>query len=179
MLFHVERFDMGIIHPFYDGNGRTGRILNALYLVQQGLLKHPVLYLSSYIVKNKAEYYQLLRGVTEQSRWHDWVMYMLTAVAETAQLTTLKIRNMLELKINMEKEMKQVLGSSFKYEFLELMFRLPYLKIELLKNQGLAHRQTASVWLKKLSESGILKPQKAGRTTYYINYRLMELLSAN
>jgi Fic family protein len=175
----LVHYQFEAIHPFYDGNGRTGRILNALYLVQQGLLKYPVLYLSSYIVKYKAEYYQLLRGVTEKNNWHDWVMYMLTAVGETAQLTTMKIRTMLELKGEMEVEMKHALGSSYKYEFLELMFRLPYLKIELLENQGLAHRQTASTWLKKLSEAKILKPQKAGRTTYYVNYRLLELLSGN
>ncbi len=165
------------IHPFADGNGRTGRIVNALYLVQQELLSQPVLYLSSYIVKYKTEYYQLLRGVTEHHHWHDWVMFILTALIETAQLTTKKIRNMLLLKDEFESRMKQTLGSSFSYEFLQLMFALPYLKIELLERKGIAHRQTASLWLKKLSDAGILKPQKIGRTTYYINYRLMEILS--
>lgn len=167
------------IHPFSDGNGRTGRILNALYLVQQGLLTQPVLYLSSYIVKYKTEYYQLLRGVTEQNNWHDWVMYILTALIETAQLTTQKIRSMLLMKDSFEIQMKQVLGSSFSYELLQLMFALPYLKVELLERKGFAHRQTASGWLKKLSEAGILRPQKIGRTTYYVNYRLMEVLAAN
>lgn len=167
------------IHPFYDGNGRTGRILNALYLVQQELLNQPVLYLSSYIVKYKTEYYQLLRAVTEKNNWHDWVMYMLTAVGETAQLTARKIREMLELKEEIEKEMKKALGASYSYDLLQLMFKLPYLKIELLDKTGLAHRQTASTWLKKLTDAKIVNPQKAGRTTYYINYRLMELLSSN
>ena len=167
------------IHPFSDGNGRTGRILNALYLVQQELLTQPVLYLSSYIVKYKTEYYQLLRGVTEQNNWHDWVMYMLTALIETAQLTTRKIRSMLLLKDAFETQMKQIMGSSFSYELLQLMFALPYLKVDLLEKKKIAHRQTASGWLKKLSDAGILKPQKIGRTTYYINYQLMELLAAN
>jgi Fic family protein len=167
------------IHPFADGNGRTGRIVNALYLVQQGLLSQPVLYLSSYIVKYKTEYYQLLRGVTEQNNWHDWIMYILTALIETAQLTTRKIRAMLLLKDDSEKQMKEALGSSFSYELLQLMFTLPYLKIELLESRGIAHRQTASVWLKKLAAAGIVKPHKIGRTTYYINYRLMELLAEN
>ncbi|HEX5024357.1 MAG TPA: Fic/DOC family N-terminal domain-containing protein [Agriterribacter sp.] len=167
------------IHPFADGNGRTGRIVNALYLVQQELLSQPVLFLSSYIVKYKTEYYQLLRGVTEQNNWHDWVMYILTALIETAQLTTKKIRSMLLLKDEFEKQMKQTLGSSFSYELLLLMFTLPYLKIELLEKRAIAHRQTASVWLKKLTDANIVKPQKIGRTTYYINYRLMELLSTN
>lgn len=165
------------IHPFSDGNGRTGRIVNALYLVQQELLSQPVLYLSSYIVKYKAEYYQLLRGVTEKNNWHDWIMYILTAMIETAQLTTKKIKNMLSLKEETEKRMKQVLGSSFSYDLLQLMFTLPYLKIELLEKKEIAHRQTASTWLKKLTDADIVKPQKIGRTTYFINYKLMELLS--
>jgi len=167
------------IHPFADGNGRTGRIINALYLVQQELLSQPVLYLSSYIVKYKTEYYQLLRGVTEKNNWHDWVMYMITAMIETAQLTTKKIRSMLLLKDEFENQMKQTLGSSYSFELLQLMFTLPYLKIELLEKKKIAHRQTASVWLKKLSENKILAPQKIGRTTYYVNYKLMELLSAD
>ncbi|RXK59209.1 Fic family protein [Lacibacter luteus] len=165
------------IHPFSDGNGRTGRIVNALYLVQQGLISQPVLYLSSYIVKYKAEYYQLLKGVTEKNNWHDWVMYMLTALIETSQLTTNKIRSMLSLKEEFEIKMKETLGSSFSYELLQLMFTLPYLKIEILESKGIAHRQTASTWLKKLTDAEIVKPHKIGRTTYYINYRLMELLS--
>jgi Fic family protein len=167
------------IHPFADGNGRTGRIVNALYLVQQGLLTQPVLYLSSYIVKYKTEYYQLLRAVTEQNNWHDWVMYILTALAETAQLTTKKIRAMLSLKENYEKQMKETLGTSYSYELLQLMFTAPYLKIEILEKRKMAHRQTASVWLNKLSAANILRPHKIGRTTYFINYRLMELLSAD
>ena len=164
------------IHPFTDGNGRTGRIVNALYLVQQELLSQPVLYLSSYIVKYKTEYYQLLKAVTEKNNWHDWVMYILTALIETAQLTTKKIRSMLLLKEEFEKKMKDVLGSSFSYDLLQLMFALPYLKIELLEKKEIAHRQTASTWLKILTNADIVRPQKMGRTTYYVNWRLMELL---
>ena len=167
------------IHPFTDGNGRTGRIINALYLVQQELLSQPVLYSSSYIVKYKTEYYQLLRGVTEKNNWNEWVMYLLTALIETTQLTTRKIRSILLLKDEFEKLMKQTLGASFNHELLQLMFTLPYLKIELLEKKKIAHRQTASAWLKKLADAAILRPQKIGRTTYYINYRLMELLSGN
>lgn len=91
------------IHPFADGNGRAGRIINALYLVQQQLLSQPVLYLSAYIVKHKTMYYQLLRGVTETNNWGDWVLYMLKALSETAQLTTGKIRAMLSLRDDLEK----------------------------------------------------------------------------
>jgi Fic family protein len=167
------------IHPFADGNGRTGRILNALYLVQQELLDQPVLYLSSYIVEYKTDYYQLLRGITEKGNWHDWVMYILTAVMETSQLTTRKIRALLALKVSVEQQVKEAMGSSFSHELLQLMFTLPYLKIELLEKRGLAHRQTASTWLKKLAAAQILKTQKIGRTTYYINDQLMNLLSSN
>jgi Fic family protein len=174
----IIHYQFEAIHPFADGNGRTGRILNALYLVQQDLLSQPVLYLSSYIVKYKTEYYQLLRSVTEKENWHDWIMYILTAIIETSQLTTKKIKAMLLLKERFEKEMKEVLGSSFSYELLQLMFSLPYLKIELLEKRGIAHRQTASTWLKKITDANIVKPQKIGRTTYYINYKLMELLSS-
>lgn len=166
------------IHPFFDGNGRTGRIINALYLVQQGLLSQPVLYLSSYIVKYKTEYYQLLTGITENNNWHDWIMYMLTALNETAQLTTKKIRDMLALREDIEKQMKLILGASFSYDLLQLMFSIPYLKIELLTKNKIAHRQTSAVWLKKLTSAGILKTQKMGRTTYYINYKLMDLLAS-
>ncbi len=167
------------IHPFADGNGRTGRILNTLYLVQQELLSQPILYLSAYIVKYKSEYYQLLRGVTEKENWHDWIMFMLTAVIETSQLTKQKINAMLRLKEGYEQQMKDVLGSSYNHELLKLMFALPYLKIELLAVKGLAHRQTASSWLQKLSDAGLVKPQKIGRTTYFVNYRLMAILSSN
>jgi Fic family protein len=131
------------------------------------------------MVKYKSDYYQLLRGVIEKENWNDWVMYMLTAIIETAQMTAQKIRNMLLLKNEYEQQMKDVLGSSFSFELLRLMFMMPYLKIELLERKGLAHRQTASSWLKKLTDAAILRPQKMGRTTYYINYKLMEILAAN
>lgn len=165
------------IHPFADGNGRTGRIINALYLVQQGLLDYPVLYLSSYIVRYKNEYYQLLRGITETGNWENWVMYMLTAVSETAQLTVTKIRAMLALRDTLEKSMKEVLGSSYKHELLQLLFKLPYVKIEILELHKIAHRQTASIWLSKLVDNDILQTQKIGRATYYINHRLVSILS--
>jgi len=165
------------IHPFADGNGRTGRILNALYLVQQQLLSEPVLYLSAYIMKYKIEYYQLLKSVTEKNNWNDWIMYMLSALIETAQQTTIKIKNILLLKNQYENAVKEVLGKSYTYDLLQLMFTLPYLTIELLQNKKLAHRQTASLWLKKLTQAQILRPQKMGKTTYFINFKLIEMLS--
>lgn len=165
------------IHPFSDGNGRTGRIINALYLVQQELLSMPVLYLSSFIIKNKTLYYQLLREVTEKENWNDWVMYILNGLIETSQTTVQKIKKLLELKEETEAKMKKVLGASYNHDLLQLMFTLPYLKIEVLEKRGLAHRQTASTWLKKLSDSGILVPQKVGRTNYYVNEKLIGIFS--
>ncbi|HEY0274375.1 MAG TPA: Fic family protein, partial [Chitinophaga sp.] len=153
------------IHPFADGNGRTGRILNSLYLVQQDLLSQPVLYLSAYIVQHKAEYYQKLRGVTEKNEWQEWILFMLTAISQTAQLTTKKIREMLSLKQELEPRARQLLGSSFKYDLFQLLFTLPYLKIDIIDKKGIAHRQTAAGWMKKLVEGDLLHAQKLGKTT--------------
>lgn len=166
------------IHPFLDGNGRTGRILNVLYLVQQGLLPQPVLYLSSYINANKQVYYRLLREVTENDNWKDWVMFLLTSVRETAQSTSQKIRNILSLKAQLEEQVKEILGASYDHELVQLMFKVPYLKIDSIVNNQLAHRQTASTWLKKLESEEILLAKKIGKTNYYINWRLMEVLSS-
>lgn len=164
------------IHPFADGNGRTGRILNNLYLVQQNLLTQPVLYLSSYIVEYKQDYYQLLRNVTEQQNWTDWIFFILTAISNTAQLTTRKIRSMLQLKSETEIFMKAAMQSSYKPALLQLLFTQPYIKIETLVKSGMAHRQTAATYLKKLTEANIVEPQKKGRNTYYINKALMNIL---
>lgn len=165
------------IHPFLDGNGRTGRILMPLYLVQQNLIPHPVLYLSRYINAYKQEYYRLLRLVTEQNVWPEWIVFILTGISETAQLTTSKIRRMLQLMSDLEMPTRQALGNRYDYALLQLMFTLPYLKIELLERRGLATRQTAATYLKRLAEGGMLTPIKTGRTTYYVNQRLIDLLA--
>jgi Fic family protein len=165
------------IHPFADGNGRAGRIINTLYLVQQQLLSQPVLYISAYIVQHKTAYYQLLREITETGRWESWILYILTAIAETSRETTLKIRQILALKEELGKALKRVLGSSYNHDLLQEMFALPYLKIDTLQKKKIAHRQTASSWLAKLTRADILRTQKLGRSTYFINYRLMEILA--
>ena len=165
------------IHPFSDGNGRTGRILNMLYLIQQQLLPYPVLYLSAYIIDHKQDYYRLLNEVTLKENWRDWILFMTTAVNETAQLTNKKIRGILNLKKQLEPLISISLEKFGKRnELFELMFNLPYLKIEVLVNKGIAHRETASNYLKQLEKEGFFTPVKIGRSTYYINHRLMELL---
>lgn len=165
------------IHPFADGNGRTGRILNNLYMVQQNLLPQPVLYLSAYIAEHKQDYYQLLRRVTEQGQWTHWILFMLTAIATTAQQTTKKIRELLRLKAETEITMKAVLQSSYHPDLLQLFFEQPYVKIETLVKRKLAHRQTASVYLKKLTAAGLLVPRKKGKTIYYMNQAFIDILS--
>ncbi|MBO0949418.1 Fic family protein [Fibrella forsythiae] len=165
------------IHPFLDGNGRTGRILMALYLVQQDLLPQPVLYLSRYINSYKQDYYRLLRQVTEQDAWAEWIVFILTGISETARLTASKIRRMLQLMADMEGPVRQALGSRYDYSILQLMFTLPYLKIELLERRGFMARQTATTYLKLLAQGGVLTATKTGRTTYYVNQRLIDLLA--
>jgi Fic family protein len=165
------------IHPFTDGNGRTGRILNMLYLIQQQLLPQPILYLSAYIIDHKQDYYRLLTEVTKTGNWRDWILFMTTAVNETAQLTIKKIRGIQELKKELEPVVFKSLGKfGKKNELLELIFNMPYIKIEVLVKKGIAHRETASNYLKLLEKDGLLTAMKIGKSTYYINHRLMELL---
>ncbi|MBK7410253.1 MAG: Fic family protein [Saprospirales bacterium] len=167
------------IHPFADGNGRTGRILNVLYLVQQGLLPLPALYLSAYIVQYKQDYYRLLREVTEKNNWEEWVLFMLTAVEETAMLTIQKIRAILQLKASLSPLVIAEIGSLNGSAVLDLLFTLPYVKIDTLVNQEIAHRQTASTYLRKLVDAEVLYTEKRGRVTYFVNYRLMEILAGS
>lgn len=163
------------IHPFTDGNGRTGRIINVLYLVDKNLLTLPVLYLSSFIIDNKSQYYKLLRSVTEQNTWKEWILFMLKAVSETAGLTLEKISRIDKLK----SEITDKLRNEYFYnrDLIDLIFTFPYVKINTLERNGIAKRQTASAYLKKLSVKGILRPHKIGKEIYFINHRLMEIIS--
>jgi Fic family protein len=165
------------IHPFSDGNGRTGRILNVLYLVQQKLLILPVLYLSSYIIKHKTEYYSLLRDVTEKNKWEDWVLYMLNAISETSTFTLNKIDAIQKLKEETALKTKEIMKSSYNRELVDLIFSFPYVKIKALEKNNIAKRQTASVYLQQLAKGNILKPIKVGKEMYYINQKLMKLIT--
>ena len=165
------------IHPFSDGNGRTGRILNILYLIKEGLLDMPILYLSHYIIVYKSVYYKLLNNVTLDDEWADWVLYMIKAVEETAKYTLNQIEEILRLKNETEQKVKEVLQSNIYKELTELLFMHPYIKIKVLEDNGIAKRQTVSIYLKKLSEAGILNPVKLWKETYYINTALCDLLS--
>lgn len=166
------------IHPFPDGNGRTGRIINILFLAFKGLLDLPVLYLSKYIIERKNDYYILLRSVTEKDEWEPWILYMLDAVEQTALFTKTRItdiRNLLEKNLLFAK--KKLPARVFSKELIELIFRQPYTKGEFLVSASIAERQTAAEYLKELEKIGILHRQKIGRENLYLNVQLYKLLS--
>jgi len=166
------------IHPFADGNGRTGRIINILFLVQKGLLDLPVLYLSKAIIEHKNDYYRLLRQVTEKGLWEPWILFMLKAVKDTAVFTrerTLAIRALMNETMEAAKE--KLPARVYSKELIETIFRQPYTKGQFLVDAGIARRQTAAEYLKELKRIGILKPHKIGKETLYLNVDLYGLLS--
>ena len=165
------------IHPFYDGNGRTGRIINILYLVYMGLLDIPVLYLSRYINQNKSDYYQLLQKVNISGNWNGWVIWMLQGVHETSQQTINLIRKINVLMEKFQQKIQLADESIYSKELLESIFKHPYTKIKFIENDLGVHRQTASKYLDKLVELGLLAQRKIGKSNYYINNELFELLS--
>ncbi|MDB5821052.1 MAG: filamentation induced by cAMP protein Fic [Rhizobacter sp.] len=166
------------IHPFYDGNGRTGRILNVLYLVQQGLLDIPVLYLSRYIVRTKADYYRLLQSVRDEDTWEDWVLYMLTAVEECAKegVATVRAINaaLLDVKHRIRNEHR-----FYSQDLINSLFTHPYTKIEFIERDLDVSRLTATRYLDALSETGFLHKQRIGRSNYYVNLALDRILTGD
>lgn len=166
------------IHPFSDGNGRAGRIINILFLVLHGLLDLPVLYLSKAIIERKNDYYRLLRQVTEKQKWEPWVLYMLQAVEETAVFTRERILAIRELmNETMEKARTDLPSRAYSKELIELLFHQPYTKGQFLVDAGIAERKTAAEYLKELEKIGVLKARKIGREILYLNGRLYDLLS--
>jgi Fic family protein len=166
------------IHPFTDGNGRTGRIINILYLVLKGLLDLPVLYLSKYIIENKDQYYQLLRNVTTINQWQPWIEYVLDGIETTAMYTKEKIDHIRKLLDDTIEQAKAKLPKRvYSKELIELLFVQPYCKVKQLVDADIAKRQTAAEYLKELEKIGILKSKKVGTTNLYLNIKLYELLS--
>lgn len=172
----VMHYQFEAIHPFTDGNGRTGRILNILWLVEQGLLDIPVLYLSRYILARRNDYYAGLRGVTETGAWEPWVLYMLDAVEQTASETRERVQRILALMETVRQEIQAKAPRIYSKDLVEVLFAHPYCKIQFLLEAQLAKRQTASEYLRTLGELGLLKPQKVGREMYYVNERLYQEL---
>jgi Fic family protein len=172
----IIHFQFESIHPFYDGNGRSGRILNVLYLILKGLLDLPILYLSSYIIKHKSDYYRLLQEIRTQSNWNDWIEFMLDAVIETSKDTTILIENIEKLMFRTKNTLKEKLPKIYSKDLLEVLFLHPYTKIEFLVDILKLHRQTASKYLKEIEKIDILKEVKIGRNRYFVNVELFELL---
>lgn len=164
------------IHPFPDGNGRTGRIINVLYLVQENLLTYPILYLSRYIINNKAEYYRLLQGVTERQEWEPWILYILDAVEKTAIHTLHLLKEIHTAQQDLERMIREKFSYMPSHELSEILFEQPYCKIHFLVDRNLAKTQTASKYLSQLASAGILDSLKVGREIYYINRVLFRLL---
>ena len=174
----IIHYQFEAIHPFSDGNGRTGRILNILYLTQNTLLDLPVLYLSKYIIENKSAYYRLLRTVTQNEEWEDWVLYMLDAVEHTALHTRDKIiaiKNLLNETLDFTKH--NLPSRVYSKDLIELLFHQPYTKAQFLVDAGIVKRQAAADYLKKLMELGVLSLKKVGKENLYLNTKLYEILS--
>jgi Fic family protein len=174
----LVHYQFEAIHPFFDGNGRTGRLLNILFLVHKGLLDLPVLYMSKYIIDRRPDYYRLLRRVTEHSEWEPWILYMLEAVEHTAALTRrriLDIRNLLDETMVLAK--RDLPSRVYSKDLIELIFRQPYTKGQFIVDTGLAERKTAADYLQALESIGVLKSQKVGKENLYLNVRLYELLA--
>lgn len=173
----ILHYQFEAIHPFTDGNGRTGRILNVLFLVQMGLLDSPILYLSRYIIQNKADYYRLLQHVTSEQQWEPWILYFLDAVEQTCTWTTDKIKSIRELMEHTGAFVQQHLPKTYSWELVVLLFQQPYCRIGNLVESGIAKRQTASVYLKQLCDLGVLQEIKSGRENLFVHPKYIELLS--
>jgi Fic family protein len=174
----IIHYQFEAIHPFSDGNGRTGRIINILYLIQQKLLDMPVLYLSSYIIENKSDYYTGLRKVTKDNDWENWLLFMLRAIAITAEQTHNCLVKILLLMQNVTKSMQEKLPKIYSKDLVDILFCHPYCKIRFLEDAGIAGRQTCSHYLKELEKIGILRSVKIGREHYYINDALYKILTS-
>ena len=172
----VMHYQFEAIHPFIDGNGRTGRVLNLLFLVDQGLLDIPVLYLSRYIIRHKRAYYDRLLAVTTDGAWESWILYMLEAIRETADWSAARIQSIRQLLDRTAERMRAELPKIYSRELAEIIFINPYCRIGDLVAAGIAKRQAASVYLKALVEHGMLEEVKAGRENLYLNPPLLALL---
>ena len=173
----LAHYQFEAIHPFADGNGRTGRIVNVLLLVNEGLLDLPVLYLSKFIIDHRADYYRLLRAVTEKHEWEAWILYLLQAVEETATFTRERIVSIRDLMHETGEAIKALPGRVYSKELVEVIFRQPYSKTQFLVDAGIAERKTAAGYLRQLESSGILHSQRVGREVLFLNTRLYELLA--
>ena len=168
------------IHPFYDGNGRTGRIILILYLIINDLLDLPILYLSRYITHNKGRYYQLIQAVRDKNtdnakEWEEWILFILKGVEETAEETIRLIQGISKLMAQYKSVLRPLFGRQYKHELLNNLFFHPYTKIEFIEKDMMVQRKTAAKYLDIIVEKGLLDKVKIGHTNYYINIKLMDL----
>ncbi len=173
----VGHYQFEAIHPFSDGNGRTGRVLNTLYLIGEELLTLPILYLSRYFIASKADYYRLLLDVTREQAWEPWILYVLKGVQGTAVWTTQKIAAIRELQATTIGHVKKAAPKIYSRELVDLIFELPYCRIQNVVEKEIAERQAASRYLKHLVEIGVLKEIAVGREKLFIHPKLMQLLT--
>ncbi len=172
----IIHFQFESIHPFYDGNGRTGRIINILYLILEKLQSLPILYLSNYIIKHKTDYYRLLQKVRDENLWEEWLLFMITGVEQTARETIELIIKIRELML----DYKHRLRDNYKFysqDLLNNLFKHPYTKIEFVVNDLGVSRLTAANYLNKLADDKMLRKEKLGTGNYYINEELFDLLT--
>ena len=167
------------IHPFYDGNGRTGRILNILYLVVHGLLDLPILYLSRYIINNKADYYRLLQKVRDTGDWEEWILYILNGVEHTAKETIILIGRIRDNMQDYKVRIRQELPKMYSQDLLNNLFKHPYTKVEFVMEELMVSRLTASKYVAQLVEKGFLVKEKIGRSNFYINVPLFKLFKSS
>ena len=172
----ILHYQFESIHPFYDGNGRTGRILNILFLIMNNLLDIPILYLSSYIIKYKADYYKLLNQLNKGGIWEDWIVFMLKAVEETSKSTMIQIKAINDLLKSTIARVRQDAPKVYSKELVELLFEQPYSKIEYVVDRLSVERKTASRYLTTLESIGLLERKKVGKEYLFINIELLELL---
>ncbi len=173
----IIHYQFESIHPFYDGNGRTGRIINILYLIKEKLQTLPILYLSSYITQNKSDYYRLLQQLRDDENWNEWLLYMIRGIERTSRET---IELILQIKELMQ-DFKHRLRDNYKFynqDLLNNLFKHPYTKIEFIVNDMGVSRLTAANYLNKLAEDGLLKKERIGAGNYYVNEPLFKLLSS-
>lgn len=175
----VAHYQFEAIHPFTDGNGRTGRVLNSLYLISENLLTLPILYLSRYVIHHKADYYRLLLEVTSKQAWEKWILFVVRGVEETAKWTMGKILAIRALQQQATAYVRAKEPKIYSHELLNAVFELPYCRIQNLTDRGVAGRQTASVYLKKLVRIGVLQEITAGREKLFIHRQLLDLLTSD
>lgn len=176
VVMALAHYQFEAIHPFFDGNGRTGRILNMLILIQTGLLQLPILYLSGHIVRHKDTYYERLNAVTQAAEWEPWVLFMLSGVESTAQWTLSLVEKTDLMRSDMEQQIRARNTKLPAASIARMLFSQPYLRIDNIVDAGLAKRQTAALWLTDLADSGLIIKERVGRNVVFINNSLLQTL---